>query len=197
MTTKRGLLLSVTITKKNYNPRDHLLFQISILGEFFIGSNASNDFRPLHKILSNIWHYVFIQNACSPDFTFIHIENVIKMYRQVLVKSKLVNLPCISFSQLSSSLHWCILDFLSCFFMYWSILSYLKCKLHLSSSQYRFPLFFSANLFTFLERQNTCLTLSNTKRGTDLGTLVVPFNQTFHPLHIFRSIYFVSILHKK
>ena len=27
-------------------------------------------------------------------------------------------------------------------------------------------------------------TLSNTKRGTDLGTLVIPFDQTFHPLHI-------------
>ena len=31
---------------------------------------------------------------------------------------------------------------------------------------------------------NTCLTLSNTKQETDLGTLVVPFNQTFHPLHV-------------
>ena len=30
---------------------------------------------------------------------------------------------------------------------------------------------------------NINLTLSNIKRGTDLGTLVVPFNQTFHPLH--------------
>ena len=29
---------------------------------------------------------------------------------------------------------------------------------------------------------NTSLTLSNTKRGTDLGTLAVPFDQTFHPL---------------
>ena len=27
------------------------------------------------------------------------------------------------------------------------------------------------------------LTLSNTKRGTDVGTLVVLFDQTFHPLH--------------
>ena len=27
------------------------------------------------------------------------------------------------------------------------------------------------------------LTLSNNKRGTDLGALVVPFDQTFHPLH--------------
>ena len=26
-------------------------------------------------------------------------------------------------------------------------------------------------------------TKSNTKRGTDLGTLVVPFDKTFHPLH--------------
>ena len=30
---------------------------------------------------------------------------------------------------------------------------------------------------------NMYLTLSNTKRGTDIGTLVVPFDQTFHPLH--------------
>ena len=32
---------------------------------------------------------------------------------------------------------------------------------------------------------STCLTLFNTKRGTDLGTLVVPFDQTFHPLHVY------------
>ena len=31
---------------------------------------------------------------------------------------------------------------------------------------------------------STCLTTSNTKRVTDLGTLVVPFDQTFHPLHL-------------
>ena len=27
------------------------------------------------------------------------------------------------------------------------------------------------------------LTLSNTKQGTDLGVVVVPFEQTFYPLH--------------
>ena len=32
-----------------------------------------------------------------------------------------------------------------------------------------------------------CLTLSNTKRGMDLGTLVVLFDQTFHPLHVFNG----------
>ena len=32
--------------------------------------------------------------------------------------------------------------------------------------------------------ENSSLTLSNIKQGTDLGTLVVPFDfQTFHPLH--------------
>ena len=36
----------------------------------------------------------------------------------------------------------------------------------------------------YLRSEHTNLTLSNTKRGTDLGTLVVPFDQTFHPLHI-------------
>ena len=35
----------------------------------------------------------------------------------------------------------------------------------------------------YLRSEHTSLTLSNTKRGTDLGTLVVPFDQTFHPLH--------------
>ena len=30
---------------------------------------------------------------------------------------------------------------------------------------------------------STCLTLSNIKRGMDLGTLVVPFDQTFHLFH--------------
>ena len=30
---------------------------------------------------------------------------------------------------------------------------------------------------------STCLTLSTTKGGTDLGTLVVPFDQTCHPLY--------------
>ena len=29
------------------------------------------------------------------------------------------------------------------------------------------------------------LTLSSTKRGTDLGTLVVLFEQTIHPLHVY------------
>ena len=37
---------------------------------------------------------------------------------------------------------------------------------------------------------STCLTLSNTKRGTDLGTLVVPFDQTFHPLYIRKCVDF-------
>ena len=32
---------------------------------------------------------------------------------------------------------------------------------------------------------STCLTFSNTKRGTDLGMLVVPYDQTFHPIHVF------------
>ena len=32
--------------------------------------------------------------------------------------------------------------------------------------------------------QTAAFTLSNTKRGTDLGTLVVPFMQTFHLLHL-------------
>ena len=38
------------------------------------------------------------------------------------------------------------------------------------------------------------LTLSNTKRETDLGMLVVPFDQTFHPLHIDNILhsYFIS-----
>ena len=35
---------------------------------------------------------------------------------------------------------------------------------------------------------STCLTLSNTKRGTDLGTLVVPLDQTFHPLHLYLAM---------
>ena len=32
---------------------------------------------------------------------------------------------------------------------------------------------------------STCVTLSTTKRGMNLGTLVVLFDQTFHPLHKF------------
>ena len=31
---------------------------------------------------------------------------------------------------------------------------------------------------------NKSLALSNTKKETDLGTLVVPFDQTFHLLHL-------------
>ena len=38
----------------------------------------------------------------------------------------------------------------------------------------------------YLRSERISLTLSNTKRGTDLGTLVVPFDQTFHPLHLSR-----------
>ena len=34
-----------------------------------------------------------------------------------------------------------------------------------------------------LRLEHKDLTLSNTKWGTDLGTLVVPFDQTFHLLH--------------
>ena len=37
------------------------------------------------------------------------------------------------------------------------------------------------------------LTLSTTKRGTDLGTLVVPFDQTFHLSHI----YYTSLLYRR
>ena len=32
---------------------------------------------------------------------------------------------------------------------------------------------------------STCLTLSTTKQGMDLGSLVVPFDQTFPPLHLY------------
>ena len=35
-----------------------------------------------------------------------------------------------------------------------------------------------------LRSEHINLTLSNIKRGTDLGMLVVPFDQTFHPLHL-------------
>ena len=36
-----------------------------------------------------------------------------------------------------------------------------------------------------LRSEHINLTLSNTKRGMDLGTLVVPLDQTFHPLNVF------------
>ena len=36
-----------------------------------------------------------------------------------------------------------------------------------------------------LQNTEDSLTLSNTKQRTDLGTLVVPFMQTFHLLHTF------------
>ena len=35
----------------------------------------------------------------------------------------------------------------------------------------------------YLRSEHTNLTLSSTKRGTDLGALVVPFDHTCHPLH--------------
>ena len=38
-----------------------------------------------------------------------------------------------------------------------------------------------------LRSEHINLTLSKTKRRMDIGTLVVPFDQTFHPLHISRS----------
>ena len=50
-------------------------------------------------------------------------------------------------------------------------------------------------LGTFLDQEHwrilsdadNSLTLSDTKRVTDLGTLVVPFMQTFHLLHEYRA----------
>ena len=50
-------------------------------------------------------------------------------------------------------------------------------------------------LGTFIEQEhwrlfsdtNKSLTLSNTKGGMDLGTLVVPFSQTFYLLHILEA----------
>ena len=33
------------------------------------------------------------------------------------------------------------------------------------------------------------LALSTNEQGTDLGTLVVPLDQTYHPLHLFISPY--------
>ena len=39
--------------------------------------------------------------------------------------------------------------------------------------------------------KSTSLTLSNTKRGTDLGTQVVPFDQTFYPVHSYRKLSFI------
>ena len=35
----------------------------------------------------------------------------------------------------------------------------------------------------YLRSEHICLTLTNTKRGTDLGTQVILLEQTFHPLH--------------
>ena len=43
----------------------------------------------------------------------------------------------------------------------------------------------------YLRSEHTNLTLSNTKWGTDLGMLVVPFDQSFHQLH---TSQFISVL---
>ena len=40
------------------------------------------------------------------------------------------------------------------------------------------------NEVEYLRSEHTNLTLSNTKQGTDVGTLEVPFEQTFHLLHL-------------
>ena len=49
---------------------------------------------------------------------------------------------------------------------------------------HKFPLISDIDIeVEYLSSEHTSLTLFNTKRGTNLGTLVVPFDQIFHPLH--------------
>ena len=134
-----------------------------------LGVNRCCVFRPAYKWFAQHLQLKITFLGSLTSFS-IKKKKYVKTFKNIKIRQKGVNL---------SSLHWHILLLFYAFFVQGSKIDIgLKHVVRMVTS---IPSIRYIGVKT--TDTSTSLTLSNTKRGTDLDMLVVPFDQTFHPLH--------------